>query len=194
MRIVVTSNKGGVGKTTTAIHLAAFLQMRGPTLLVDADPVKGALTWAAQGDGLPFWVAKPEATKERKFDNVVVDTRGQPKAKALGELTNGADLVVVPTTPSVLSLESLGPLLEELHSFPVKVLLTVVPPFPSMEGGRALQWLKQHKIPHFKTAVGRFAVYEKAAQLGTTVQHVPDPRAQRAWEDYIMVGREATWK
>lgn len=194
MRIVVTSNKGGVGKTTTAVHLAAFLQMRGPTLLMDADPVKGALTWAAQGEGLPFWVARPGATKERKFDHVVVDTRGQPKAKTLEEFAEGADLIVVPTTPSILSLQSLPALLEELGGLPVKALLTVVPPFPSLEGARALAWLKAEKIPHFKTAVGRYAAYEKAALLGTTVQSVADPRAQRAWEDYIAVGREATWK
>ena len=37
MIITVTSYKGGVGKTTTAIHLAAYLQTLAPTLLVDGD-------------------------------------------------------------------------------------------------------------------------------------------------------------
>jgi len=43
MIITVASFKGGVGKTTTAIHLAAFLQGQGRTLLVDADPNRSAL-------------------------------------------------------------------------------------------------------------------------------------------------------
>ncbi|WP_243455182.1 hypothetical protein [Meiothermus sp. CFH 77666] len=42
MRVLVTSLKGGVGRITTAIHLAAFLQLRGPNLLVDAEPAGGA--------------------------------------------------------------------------------------------------------------------------------------------------------
>ncbi|QKD81208.1 ParA family protein [Thermoleptolyngbya sichuanensis A183] len=34
--------KGGVGKTTAAIHLAAFLQAQGETLPIDADPNRSA--------------------------------------------------------------------------------------------------------------------------------------------------------
>ena len=55
MIVTVASNKGGVGKTTTAIHLAAFLQQHAPTLLVDNDPNKSSTGWAARNEGgLPF--------------------------------------------------------------------------------------------------------------------------------------------
>ena len=38
MIITIASFKGGVAKTTTAVHLAAYLQDRSPNLLNDGDP------------------------------------------------------------------------------------------------------------------------------------------------------------
>ena len=60
MIITVTSYKGGVGKTTTAIHLAAYLQTLAPTLLVDGDAIRSATKWnlRSEGKGLPFKVIK----------------------------------------------------------------------------------------------------------------------------------------
>ena len=48
MIVTVASNKGGVGKTTTAMHLAAYLQQFAPTLLIDNDPNRNSIGWAAR--------------------------------------------------------------------------------------------------------------------------------------------------
>nr|WP_297040766.1 ParA family protein [Thermosynechococcus sp. OHK43] len=71
MIITVASFKGGVGKTTTAIHLAAFLQRQGETLLIDADPNRSATGWAKRGS-LPFEVVDEwrSPTRIRQFDYV----------------------------------------------------------------------------------------------------------------------------
>ena len=55
MIVTIASFKGGVGKTTTALHLAAYLQTKAPALLVDGDLNRSALDWAARGS-LPFKV------------------------------------------------------------------------------------------------------------------------------------------
>ncbi len=43
--IAVANQKGGVGKTTTAVHIGAYLGLMGPVLLVDCDPQANATSW-----------------------------------------------------------------------------------------------------------------------------------------------------
>ena len=47
MIFAVANTKGGVGKTTTAIHLATMLARNFNTLLIDGDPQASAASWAA---------------------------------------------------------------------------------------------------------------------------------------------------
>ncbi len=64
MIITVASYKGGVGKTTTALHLAAFFQRLAPTLLVDGDAIRTSIKWSQRGagNGLPFKVVDEKQT------------------------------------------------------------------------------------------------------------------------------------
>lgn len=47
MIYAVVNTKGGVGKTTTAVHLATMLARTERTLLIDGDPQTSAASWAA---------------------------------------------------------------------------------------------------------------------------------------------------
>ena len=62
MRIAIVNTKGGVGKTTTAIYLAAGLHREGRTLLVDADRQQSAVLWSQEDPIWPFPVVARATT------------------------------------------------------------------------------------------------------------------------------------
>src|SRR6186713_2293285 len=70
MIITIASFKGGVAKTTTAVHLAAYLQDLSPTLLIDGDPNRSATGWSRRGQ-LPFKVVdeRQAAKYARQFQH-----------------------------------------------------------------------------------------------------------------------------
>src|SRR4051812_6121066 len=133
MIVTVASFKGGVGKTTTAVHLAAFLQDNAPTMLVDGDPNRSASGWDRKG-GLPFKVDERQSIRHsRDFEHIVIDTQARPSQEDLTELVKGCDLLVIPATPDSLSLEALlltVDALQQLNAERYRILLTMVPPKP----------------------------------------------------------------
>ena len=113
--IGVLSRKGGVGKTTLAVHLAVLAQQAGRrTLLIDLDPQRSAAAWwrARAADTPLLAEAEPDqlrglldAAKADGIDLVVIDTRPSAEADAVHVATL-ADLVVVPVRPAILDLRS----------------------------------------------------------------------------------------
>jgi chromosome partitioning protein len=194
MIITVAAFKGGVGKTTSAVHLAAYLQQHQPTLLVDGDPNRSASHWAKRGD-LPFTVVdeRQAAMYSRKFEHIVIDTEARPEEEDLKALAEGADMLIIPTTPDALSLDALKQTVKALktlgtHQF--RILITMVPPKPSRDGEEARAMLTAAGLPLFEGQVRRLAAFQKAALAGVPVHAVPDPRAKEGWKDYSSIGEE----
>jgi chromosome partitioning protein len=190
----ICSFKGGVGKTTTAVHLAAGLNAIGPTLLIDGDPNRSASGWAKRGK-LPFHVIdeRQAARYARDYEHVVIDTQARPEEEDLKALAGGCDMLVIPATPDALSLDALMltlSALESLGTASYRILLTVLPPKPSRDGEEARAMLEQAGIPTLKTGIRRLAAFQKAALRGCLVNEVDDPRAMLGWEDYQMAGKE----
>jgi len=192
MLLTCTSAKGGVGKTTSAIHIAAILSFDDSTLLIDGDPNRSALKWAKRGN-LPFQVvdlmAAPKHT--RNFEHIVFDTPARPNQDDMEALVEGCDLLIIPTTPDILSIDATletVDLLNALKCDRYRILLTIIPPAPRKTGEQAREALAE--FPLFKQAIRQFAAYEKAALAGVLVNQVKDRNARIAWRDFEALRKE----
>lgn len=194
MIITVASFKGGVGKTTTAVHLAAYLAKKAKTLLIDGDPNRSATGWAKRGE-LPFTVIDERAAvkQSRNYHHILIDTEARPDQEDLESLIAGCDVLIIPSTPDALSLDAMMQtvaMLKRLGGDRFKVLLTITPPKPSTDAQQAREILLEAGLPLFKGAIRRRVAFQKAALLGVPVYAINDPRAIQGWKDYQVVGRE----
>jgi chromosome partitioning protein len=184
MIIAVLNQKGGVGKTTIAVHIAAaFARQGGRVLLVDADPQGSARDWAAARTTTPLFPVVgldrptlhrdlPELAKD--YDHVIID--GPPRVTDLTRSAMlAARLVLIPVQPSpydvwacaevVDILKEASVFTEKLKSFFVvnrKIANTAI-------GRDVVDALAAYDVPVLKTAIAQRVAFAEAAASGSTV-------------------------
>jgi chromosome partitioning protein len=140
MICAILSLKGGVGKTTTAMHLAACaVRADRAVTVVDADEERSATRWASFSNGdMPFAVVAAERDRmaqqvrdlEGSHRTVIIDTPPNNR-EILTRAGMLSERVVVPVVPTGLDLDRMKPTLELLRdieatrgSLDVAILLT----------------------------------------------------------------------
>ena len=195
--VVFASFKGGVGKTTCAIHVSAALARQGNQVrLVDADPNASALNWfrTAQRNGNELGIEVVHYLQSNLTASAVnvllFDLRGRPEEEDLRSLAI-ADLFVIPVAPGMMDLQATKYTIETLQKIGItnyRILQTRCPNDKQTE--RVRQALTFSKFPVFDTAIRELTVFRTAAEEGTTCDRLPGRPGKRAWAQIEAVTQE----
>jgi chromosome partitioning protein len=167
--VAIISQKGGVGKTTVALHLAVSAERDNkPTVIIDLDPQASASTWKdLREDESP--VVQPaqvnrlgvilEEASRQGAAFVVIDTSPNSESASLAA-ARVADLVLIPCRPHLLDLKAIGSSIElaRLAKRPFFVVVNAVPPRGSL-GAEADSAIATYDAPVAPTQLSMRAAY-----------------------------------
>jgi chromosome partitioning protein len=190
--ISIISQKGGAGKTTLALHIAAAAQEAGAvSLIIDTDPQATASQWAAwRRDAPPEVIDSPPPRLAAKVaqaegqgaELVVIDTppHADSAARAAVEV---ADLVLIPCRPSAFDLSAIQTTakLVQLLRKPAFVVFTAGPPNAPRIYEEAGDLVKGFGTPACPVLLPDRAVYRHASADGRTVMEL-EPQGKAAEE------------
>jgi chromosome partitioning protein len=201
MIISIQNQKGGVGKTTLAVHISHALALRDePTLLLDADPQGSARDWAAARKSQPpFSVVgldRPTIHRDlpaiaKNYAHVIID--GPPRVTDLARSAiAAADLVLIPVQPSpydVWAAQEVINLIKEASVFKenLKSVFVINRKITNTAIGRDVaEALSGYGVPVLRSQICQRVSFAESAASGQTVMEI-DPNGQAAQEIIVLV-------
>lgn len=202
MAVVAFANqKGGTGKTTLLMNVAAGLSRAGRRVaVVDADPQGTALRWSRAAPERPLAAAVTPAGRSeeeirkaikaagRQAEVVLVDCPPSVEGDETRVVLSLAGLVVVPIVPSPPDLWATRGIVHlmaglQRKSRPLQgILVANRVPSRSALGRDVLELLADFELPLARTLIGARAAYAQAAALGASVFDLKRPGAAAAAE------------
>ncbi len=197
MIISFVNQKGGVGKTTTAINLAISLKKKNYNLVfIDADPQGSAVQWHAIEGNKSFEIlhhpSPIHATDIRQlsmnYDYVIIDA-----PPAIGDISKAilavTDLAIIPLSPSALDVWSCWGTLKMIDEIrplnsDIEVKLLINRKIPGTKIGRdSREAMKQFQMDVFNTELCQRVAFIDAMTSGVSVmQYAPHSKAAREIE------------